>query len=180
MNPSIIPPELEERLKEMERGPIGMAQEARRLRQHLLTCSKCIEEMTNDSAEIWESHGLSEPTEPGESQNTCPQCGDDHPSQHPSGFCCMEGHMKQLEAELDQLNKMKEEIEQLNIAGATAVEAAKLFKQRAESAEAEVERMKEQLYDCLSYVSHDPIGASSAISKQLQRGILATLNLTKK
>lgn len=164
----------------MERGPIGMAQEARRLRQHLLTCSKCIEEMTNDSAEIWESHGLSEPTEPGESQNTCPQCGDDHPSQHPSGFCCMEGHMKQLEAELDQLNKMKEEIEQLNIAGATAVEAAKLFKQRAESAEAEVERMKEQLYDCLSYVSHDPIGASSAISKQLQRGILATLNLTKK
>jgi hypothetical protein len=49
MNPSIIPPALEERLKEMERGPIGMAQEARRLRQHLLTCPKCIEEMTNDS-----------------------------------------------------------------------------------------------------------------------------------
>jgi hypothetical protein len=49
MNPSIIPPALEERLKEMEQGPIGMAQEARRLRQHLLTCPKCIEEMTNDS-----------------------------------------------------------------------------------------------------------------------------------
>ena len=49
MNPSIIPPELEERLKEMERGPIGMQEEARRLRQHLLTCPKCIEEMTNNS-----------------------------------------------------------------------------------------------------------------------------------
>lgn len=47
-------------------------------------------------------------------------------------------------------------------------------------AQAEVERLKEQLYDCLSYVSHDPIGASSAISKQLQRGILATLNPTDK
>jgi hypothetical protein len=49
MNPSIIPPELEVRLKEMERGPIGMQEEARHLRQHLLTCPKCIEEMTNDS-----------------------------------------------------------------------------------------------------------------------------------
>lgn len=49
MNPAIIPPKLEERLKEMERGSIGMQEEARRLRQHLLTCPKCIEEMTNDS-----------------------------------------------------------------------------------------------------------------------------------
>jgi hypothetical protein len=49
MNTSIIPKKLEERLKEMERGPIGMAQEARRIRQHLLTCPKCLEEMTNES-----------------------------------------------------------------------------------------------------------------------------------
>ena len=49
MTTSIIPPALEERLKEMERGPIGMAQAARRIRQHLLTCPKCLEEMTNES-----------------------------------------------------------------------------------------------------------------------------------
>lgn len=48
MNP-IIPPALEERLKEMKRGPIRMQEEARRLRQHLLTCPKCLEEMINDS-----------------------------------------------------------------------------------------------------------------------------------
>ena len=41
--------------------------------------------------------------------DACPQCGDDHPSQHPSGFCCMEGHMKQLEAEVERLKKLTED-----------------------------------------------------------------------
>ena len=49
MNTSIIPKKLEERLKEMERGPIGMQEEARRIRLHLLTCPKCLAEMTNKS-----------------------------------------------------------------------------------------------------------------------------------
>jgi len=49
MNTSIIPKKLEERLKEMERGPSGLAKAARRIRQHLLTCPKCIKEMTNES-----------------------------------------------------------------------------------------------------------------------------------
>jgi hypothetical protein len=46
--------------------------------------------------------------------------------------------------------------------------------------ESEVERLREQLYECLSYVSHDPIGALSSTAKQLQRAILATLNPTDK
>lgn len=45
----------------------------------------------------------------------------------------------------NQNTELKAEIEQLNIAGATAVEAAKIFKQRAEKAEAEVERLRKIL-----------------------------------
>ena len=47
-------------------------------------------------------------TTPTETPRTdaCPHCGDDHPSQHPWGFCCMEGHMKQLEAEVERLKDL--------------------------------------------------------------------------
>ena len=57
---------------------------------------------------------------------------------------------------------------------------ARELERELNASKAEVEKMKEQLYDCLSYVSHHPIGASSAISKQIQRGVLATLNPTEK
>jgi hypothetical protein len=51
----------------------------------------------------------------------------------------LETALTELCREREQHNKTKEEIEQLNIAGATAVEAAKLFKQRAE-----VEELQQQ------------------------------------
>lgn len=35
--------------------------------------------------------------------DACPQCGDDHPSQHPWGFFCLEGYIEQLEAEVERL-----------------------------------------------------------------------------
>jgi hypothetical protein len=54
------------------------------------------------------------------------------------------------------------------------------LKRELTESQAEVARMREQLYECLSYVSHDPIGALSPTAKQLQRGILATLNPTEK
>jgi hypothetical protein len=57
MNQNSLPPALEEKLKDMERGPIGMQEEARRIRQHLLTCPKCIEEMTNDSIKYQNTQG---------------------------------------------------------------------------------------------------------------------------
>jgi predicted nuclease with TOPRIM domain len=60
-------------------------------------------------------------------------------------------HCLTAEALSDQNTELKTEIEQLNIAGATAVEAAKLFKQRAEKAEAEVERLR----DAFSHLTNE-------------------------
>jgi hypothetical protein len=48
MTKAIIPKPLEDHLQNMERGPIGMVEEARRLRHHLLTCPNCIREMTKE------------------------------------------------------------------------------------------------------------------------------------
>jgi hypothetical protein len=56
----------------------------------------------------------------------------------------------------NQNTELKTEIEQLNIAGATAVEAAKLFKQRSERAEAEVERLKELLNRAINEIEKTP------------------------
>jgi hypothetical protein len=63
---------------------------------------------------------------------------------------------------------------------AVPAEFARQLERELAASKAEVERMREQLYECLSYVSHDPIGASTSTAKQLQKGIIATLNPTNK
>lgn len=48
-------------------------------------------------------------------------------------------------------------------------------------ADSEVERLRERLNDCLSFVAfHGPVGATPDTAKLLEKRILATLNLTKK
>ena len=183
-----------------------MAQEARRLRQHLLTCPKCIEEMTNDSTPRWKAIPFMTTDTPR--TDACPHCGAEYfdAVQWECGTTpiidgdtlrsplCKEREARQkAEAEVErlkvlicleeasfgkatplnveeELRKIREmraglapmnakeidaakrvpldqntEIEQLNIAGATAVEAAKLFKQRAEKAESLYGHQKEEL-----------------------------------
>jgi len=74
--------------------------------------------------------------------------------------------LEKAEAEVERLrtdlcrereahNKTREDLEQLNIAGATAVEAAKLFKLRAEKAEAENVCLQELIQEFYEWSRRD-------------------------
>ena len=79
---------------------------------------------------------------------------------------CYANENSQLKAEVERLrtdlcrereahNKTREDLEQLNIAGATAVEAAKLFKLRAEKAEAENVCLQELIQEFYEWTRRD-------------------------
>jgi len=94
--------------------------------------------------------------------DVCPYCGAEEPpvSNRPGGashdgWRCgtrrflPENIRTDLCREREAHNKTREDLEQLNIAGVTAVEAAKLFKLRAEKAEAENQKLRELLDDAI-------------------------------
>ena len=88
--------------------------------------------------------------------DNCPYCGAEiivHPldNNHTILDCgSVEGWRTPLCREREEHNKTREDLEQLNIAGVTAVEAAKLFKLRAEKAEAENQKLRDLLDELIN------------------------------
>lgn len=80
-----------------------------------------------------------------------------------------------------ELNASKAEVERLRneLSDWDYGTRAKREQTRAERAEAEVERLRDLLHDCLSFLAlHGAVGATPDTARLLQKRILATLNQT--